>query len=530
VNQELVPQNVTPKQVAFSPNHAEVTGPHTTMSASTSICWRQSGSGACSDKTVQAAAGLNNPSPAPVGLNMKNLRHLLVFALLLSPATAAAQVVHINEDPNPRTDRCQNQAAAFHADGDVVRVDYHGEWRDRPKFGPVQNGSPHNNACATDAIARVDADQNIVWQRAPADLGFDRIDKVTEMKAAGGGKTLMSIREGVLDDDLHSTVMLLDADGDVEWRFRSEQAPKFSIAEVRLGDGGEVFVRYGFTNYGYEGGRLQLPGGRVWKLGVNQYKSVVARIDPAKGEVIWEREGGTIVSARGGELLTRSVRRTRSDSRTRTRHRFDRLTYDGERTSKAYTSWMTSEPTLSVERIGDEIWMTNEVEIIESSNGRVQERRGRLRVFDLSARELHKRTLSDGAQLAAATRSATKSTPVRIVSPSECTRGVLDGYGCVADALDVLTLSSWKDDGTTTRIRVRSHQFEHRRFEAASTAKGLWVSATTRYRHNSNPAPAVVTMYSPDASRAKHKRDDLFVWKPDKRLVEKSSAKPKLGF
>ena len=50
-----------------------------------------------------------------------------------------------------------------------------------------------------------------------------------------------------------------------------------------IGLPGEVFVEYSFTNYGYEGGRFQLPGGRVWKLGLNQNRTIVARIDPAKG-------------------------------------------------------------------------------------------------------------------------------------------------------------------------------------------------------------------------------------------------------
>lgn len=456
---------------------------------------------------------------------MNTLRTVLLLALILAPATAAAQVVHITKDPEPKTKRCQNTASAYHADGDVVRVDYHGQWRELANGHRLQNGGPDYSSCATERIVRVGADDAVVWTVEPADIGLSRADRVSQMVARPDGKTLMSVSDGELDDHVHSAVLLLDTNGELLWSFRTKQAPEYTRAQAFVGDGGEVFVEYHTTNYGYKGGKFQLPGGRVWTLRPNEMKSIIARVDPQAGTFIWEREGASIVTAKGGEVLTYGVQ-NRSGRPTRERLTFSRVSYAGKRLSRARTPWLKSEAMTSIARFGDEVWVTTNLDKLDASNGGVRESQGRLRVFDLHAKLLHTRPLSQGARLA----TPAKGAPMRIVSPSNCTRGVSNGPKCVADALDVLELASWRKAGTATRIRVPGHRFEHGAFQAVSTAKGLWLSALTYYQHDAHSAEAVIRMYSPDAARAQRKKAARFVWKPRPKPTPTSSTRLKLSF
>lgn len=450
--------------------------------------------------------------------NMKKLPAVVIFALLISPAAAAAQILHVTEDPEPKTERCQNIAAAFHADGDVVRVDYLGQWKTWESGRYAQNGGPNNGPCATEALVRTDPSGEVVWRLRPSDSdasGLTRRGQVDHLAAHPDGSTLMTFSQGSFETSRHSTVVQLNADGGLEWSFKTKQAPKFSQARAFVGDDGELFVEYSFTNYGYEGGRFQLPGGRVWKMGLNESKTIVGRINPDKGEVMWEREAGAVVSAKSGEVLARSVQR-RSGEQVRTRHKFTRLTYGGERLSDGYTLWMAGEPMRSAVRFGDEVWMTNTVEFKQA-----RKRTGRLRVFDLDGDELHKRTISHGALLAEPRGDA----PMRVLSPTNCTRDVHDSVGCITDALDVLTLSSWDEEGTASRIRVPSHRIEYRAFQAASTPKGIWLSAKTFYDHDGgrrSVAPAVIKLYSADADRSTRKPAEPRVW----RAVDKPKSAP----
>ncbi len=459
---------------------------------------------------------------------MKKLPALAIFALLISPAAAAAQILHVTEDPEPMTERCQNIAAAFHGDGDVVRVDYHGQWATWENGRYSQNGGPDHGPCATEAVVRTDPDGRVVWRLRPSDseaaAGLTRRGEVDHLVAHPDGSTLMTFSQGSFETSHHSTVVQLDPDGEPVWSFETEQAPKFSMAHAYLGDGGELFVEYHFTNYGYEGGRFQLPGGRVWKLGVNQAKTIIARIDPAKGEVLWEREAGSVISAKGGEVLAHGVRRSRSGEQVRTRHKFTRLSYGGEQLSAGYTPWMAGEPMRSAVRFGDEVWMTNTVELDQA-----RKRKGRLRVFDLEGNELHKRTLSHGALLAEPRGDA----PMRVLSPTNCTRDVHDTVGCITDALDVLTLKSWDEEGTPSRIRVPSHRIEYRKFQATGTPEGVWLSAQTYYEHDGGQrsvAPAVIKLFSEDADRATRKPSKPRVWRPVEKAKSEKAAPPRLSF
>lgn len=457
---------------------------------------------------------------------MKTLSYIALLATFTLPLSANAQIVHIEPDPEPRTERCQNSTTAYHSNSDVVRVDYHGQWQDYPDGRRSQNGGPGNAPCATERIARIDARGQTVWELRPDDLqpAFSPVNIVRDLVAHPDGSTLISVSDGTFGDGSFSNVLLVDPDGRLRWSMRTRSAPKFSIATVSLGEDNAVFVSYGLTNYGYEGGTFQLPGGRVWKLRKNEYKTVTARIDLEHGRILWEREGGEVVSTDGGEVLIHGIER-RGQRPVKTRHRFERVSYDGKPLSSHRTQWFNSESSLTVARKANEIWMTTAAEILDSKKERVDHRISNLRVFNLKGKLLHTRKLSDNAKLATPAQGA----PMRIVSPTQCDRGVGGREPCSTNSFHVLSLDSWSEEGTTTRVQVPAHRFRSQDFRAHSTEKGVWISGETQYDspHNQKPAIAVTTLHSTDSTRTPIDNPRRLVWRP---IQAPRSAPPALGF
>ena len=282
-----------------------------------------------------------------------------------------------------------------------MRVDFPGQWRELSDGHSLQNGGPDYHGCATERIARVDANNKVVWELRPTDASDDRLTPksvVSGLVAAPDGSTLAGLNDGSESKHSHSTVMRLDSQGKVVAQFTDVRAPEFSRAYPYVGDNGEVFVMYDVTNFGYAHGRFQLPGGRVWKLRPNQAKRITARVDLKRGTTLWEHEGD-LISARHGEvLLSRAQFRGRRS--VKSRYRFERLSYAGHVLSSGTTRWFSSEAASSLIRHNDELWMTTTVEILDHHKRRVRARNSRLRVFDLKGHLLHTRKLSDGAQLA----------------------------------------------------------------------------------------------------------------------------------
>lgn len=457
---------------------------------------------------------------------MKTLPYIALLATFTLPLSANAQIVHIEPDPEPKTVRCQNSTTAYHSNSDIVRVDYHGQWRDYPDGRRSQNGGPDYTPCATERIARIDPHGETVWELRSDDTqpAFSPTDIVRDLVAHPDGSTLISVGDGSLRDQSISTVLLVDPNGRLRWTLRTTRAPKFSTARISLGDDNKVFVTYGTTNYGYDGGTFQLPGGRVWTLGKNEYKTIVARLDLEHGRIGWEREGGAIVSAHGGEILVHGIE-TQGRSPMKTRHRLERWSYDGKPLSSHRTQWFASETSYTVVRKAKEVWMTTAAEILNSEKPGVDHRISNLRVFNLKGKLLHTRKLSDSAKLATPTQGA----PMRIVSPTQCDRGVGGREPCTTSSFHVLSLDSWSEKGTTTRVQVPSHRFRTRDFRAHSTETGVWISGETQYDspHSQKPAIAVTTLHSTDSTRALIDNPRRLVWRP---IQAPKSAPPALGF
>jgi hypothetical protein len=442
---------------------------------------------------------------------------------------ASAQTVHIVADPEPETERCQNHHAAFHADGDVVMVEYHGQWQTY-EGNRIQNGGIEGQSCEVERIVRLSPDRRVVWEIRPShdryERGFARQDKVRSLVAMPDGGTVMSVSDGLLPEHNHSTLLYIEENGDLRWKLRTRQAPKFSMITPHVGPGGQLVVEVSATNYAYEGGVIQLPGGEPTRLRKLQSFNNLARIDTATGEVEWERAGSYLADMHEHGIVTLKIRSTRPPDR-KTRFTIGQLSYGGILASEATTRWLKSESWLTAIYDDEHLLMTTRKEHLTDSGKRVLRRTSNLRVFDMDGQLVHTRRLADGSRLA----SPMKGAPIRIVSPTSCTRGMSD-YGCVTDALHVLTLKDWDDEGASSRLTLpRGGMLENDRFEATSTPGGLWLSARTYYGSRPDDAhhpESVTAVYSPDHMRTPIKPPEAFVWKPMPR--KKVQTRPLIRF
>lgn len=431
---------------------------------------------------------------------------LLLLALLLSPALGFAQTVHQIADPEPNTVRCQNEQAARHVDGDVVAVEYFGQWRREPGRRVSQNAGPGGVGCATERIVRLSQDGRLRWELRAGDV-FSAADSVADIAALADGRTLLSINHEESRTRQRTTITMLSPAGDVEWTYQTQVAPRFSLATIHT-DEQRIYLSFQFTDYAYAERGLQVRGGKMWPVKKNQLRTLVVALD-GDGAFLWEVPDHSIISATGGEVATIRFQTRRTD-RSRTRYQLGRLSQTGEVLSTAWTPWHTSEGMVSAIRHGDTVWMTTLVEHLDAQAQRVLHRTGQLRVYTFEGKQLHSRPLSDSAILAA--NDGTQQ--VQIVSPVECRRGI-DAGVCVSSAFDVLTLKSWRDTGLWSRLDLGTSSFEIGEFEAASTPTGLFVSAKTYARTRAHEAaPGVSLVHTAGGDDVSKTTPPLFVWRP----------------
>ncbi|MGM0558172.1 MAG: hypothetical protein ACQEVA_17440 [Myxococcota bacterium] len=444
------------------------------------------------------------------------MKTMIVFALLTLPTVAAAQTVHISADPNPETERCQNHHAAFHANGDVVMVDYHGQWRTFDNGRRLQNGGIEGRSCEVERVMRLTPERRVVWEIRPSqdrsEHGFARQDRIDALTAMPDGGTVLSVSDGLLRDHAHSNLLYIEADGELRWKLRTKRAPKFSMFTPHVGPDGQLFIDVSATNFGYTGGVIQLPGGAPTKLRKSQEATNLARIDTRNGEVLWERAGTRLADMHEHGVVTLKSRST-SPPRIKTRYVIGQVSYDGILASEAATPWMETERMLSAIYDNEHVLMTTRKEHLNPRGKGVSHRTGNLRVFDMDGNLVHTRQLSDGSRLAERAAGA----PLRIVSPTSCTRGVSD-YRCVTDAVNVITLQDWEDEGAWSRLTLpRGGLVENDHIEATSTPDGLWLSGVTYYGSGPDDAhnpESVTAVFSPDDMRSPIEPQDAFVWKP----------------
>jgi len=437
--------------------------------------------------------------------------YVLLFALLLAPLTADAQVTFISEDPSPDTTGCQNPAAAFHANGDVVMVDYHGQWLTHDDGKKTQNGGYEYQGCEIERVYRMTAAGDLVWELRPTNsaeqIGFARHDRLQSMAALPGGETVITASENIFDDEMNVTVIAVDEKGAIKWHTKTKQAPKFASARVHASSSGELFVDYNFTNYAYEGGRLRLAEGPAYRVGENQMREVLVRLDPATGAIVWQKSVGGVVSVENGEILYLDTR-FKYGTPSRERHRIQRMTYTGKPISSAWTRWLENETRFSAQRFGDKLVLSTRVE--HRDGRRVKERSGRLRVFDFKGKLVSTREISDSTVLA----HRGSGCSLHLVSPTECDRSRHGREYCSTASLDVTTLVSLDDPGVTSRIRIPRGVFATSDLLATSTRDGLWVNGITYYGKTRAPAVTIVRTLDEARPRVTEKR---FVWEPKPR-------------
>jgi len=454
---------------------------------------------------------------------MKKLKTLIILALLPIPSVASAQLIQVNPDPQPRTERCQNHQTAFHADGDIVRVDYHGQWREHSDGGRTQNGGPDYSSCATDAIARVAPSGEVLWRirptQNPGSLGITRSAMIYDLQALPDGSTLISA--GVYDAEKNQQAVItrVGASGNVIWTTRTQKAPKFSHTQLFSGDNGAIFISLNATNYAYDHGVFQLAQGPLHKLKASEPFLLTARLDPKNGQLLWERETGTIIGAHGGEITT--IRQRYNQKQQTSRFHIERISYEGKLLSKVDMPAAESEQFKSAIRHKDEVWISVDVESRDASEW-VVDRVSKLHIFGLDGKARHTRSVSDGAHIARNTGTEL----VHVLSPANCTRAAALNNVCVSDALQVLALKSGKDEGVVTQISVPSQYFDYYDFAALSTSEGVWVSAQTydKAQGAARPAEAVIAIFSADAGRFKISNPRLHIWKPIPRAEPKKDS------
>ncbi len=391
---------------------------------------------------------------------------LLLMAILLSvPGLAFAQTSVISEDPNPKSQLCHNPTNALHHNGDVVSVDYWGQWRE-VNGKQVQNGGKDYDSCETEALVRTNKEGQVVWAVEAdytTEAGFSRLERITSIAALPNGNTVILAKEGIQDDHQHVRLVMYDAAGNIVWTQQSKIAPKFAGGRILANDK-YVYVSFSLTNYGYEGGKFQMPGGKVHRLKKNQHKVVLTQFSATTGEQVWERPNLEAVGLRSGELLAIRGQYSKAGSS----FGIYRLDHFGKQLGRSKTAVFKNEHNRSMVWWNDKLLMTtyfNEVQ-----DNRVKQRIGKLRVFDVQTGKVtHTRLLSDRAVLS----QAVSGSQVFVVSPSNCIRG-LEKYSCVSDGVDVLELSSPTDAGTYTKVELPEIKLQNRSLWAANIGDQLW--------------------------------------------------------
>ena len=456
---------------------------------------------------------------------MKAFTAIVLFALSSHSLSLSAETTHHLTDPNALTRGCQNHVAAVHDNADVVVVSYHGQFLTHANGYRSQNGGVDGAGCETESIERRDLKGRTVWKIEPNDAsrvskGLNRIDRVDSLVAMPNGDTIMATREMRREGKERLTyvaVTRLDGGGNVVWRFVTERAPQFTIARLVVSANGALFVDYGYSNFGYDGGLFQLTGGRTWKTRKNSLDSLIAALD-SDGNLMWEKQGAMIVDASETDVLTMKVEVKGKNQR----YAIKRIAHDGKKLSSATTRWFAQEGVLSTARFDGALVVTGQRETLVREGNRVETRDSTLRFFDLSSgKEIHRRALSDGARIAARRGDA----PLRIVSPTNCRRGLNDSSGCQTDGVQVLTLQSAKDAGVTTEIALNDTRFSYNQISAVSEKENLWIHARSfrRSGKNGKGIEAVTVVRSADCNREAVDRE-TFVWRP---LPKKRASNPR---
>ncbi len=468
---------------------------------------------------------MNNISMASVHSCMDILKLLIIFSLITLPITAAAQTRHISADPTPETQRCQNHHAAFHTNGDVVMVEYHGQWRDFEDGGRAQNAGFNGQGCEIERVVRLTPERKVVWAIRPTAErdahGFARQDMLHALVAMPDGGTVVSTTNTPGADHLHSRLLYIESNGDLRWKLQTEQAPMFSMLTPHVGPGGQLIVEIEASNFGYDNGRFQLPGGKTTKLRKHQQIFRVARINVADAKLLWEHANTRFADTFEDGVVTINTRFTNTNP-PKTRFVIRQISFDGKLASEATTPWLQNESLLSAAYERGHLIITTRKEHF-TSDQHVERRTGNLRVFDSKGRLVHTRELADGSRLAERSAGA----PLRIVSPTSCIRGVAI-YACVTDALHVITLKDWQDSGSSSQLTLpRRGLLENDYFEATSTPDGLWLSAKTYY--GSAPGDAhhpesVTALFSPDDTRTPIQAPTPFVWTPNPEVATPSNT------
>lgn len=436
----------------------------------------------------------------------------LLLALTLVPLGASAQTLHISEDPHPDGRGCQNIETAYHADGDVVMVDFNSQWFVHDNGLQTQNGGQDGRGCELERIARVSPQGDVVWaldlgaQRGPHGIG--RTDRVADLLALPNGNTVIATFRDARNEHMHTTITMIGPDGGTLWARTTRQAPKFAFPTLFAGDDA-LFVSYFVTNYGYDGGQFQLDGGKAHKLRNGERARFMSRISPADGSFVWERRSGDIVSADGGEVVTLDAEVVSKET-VRVRYRIERRTYDAKLIATGRTPWMTHEVMKSVIRYGDQLVMTTARERVRDM--RVKSRVGGIRVFDLDGKLRHSRELSDEPVIAERAPGA----PIRILMPTNCVRGVA-GQSCLTDALDVLTLDSPTAEGVYARITLPSGRLDNHHIRGFSTRHGIWMNGLSYYRRGPSDTaarPSVTVSFTPEDELKPCAPPRQFVWQP----------------
>ena len=461
---------------------------------------------------------------------MTSSRTLLpaLLALLSLPALAAAEPLHRSREPEPRTRGCQNAAAAFHANGDVVMVEYHGQWKRHSASNYSQNGGFDGIGCEVERIVRLSPDGIALWELQPTydreELGLARQDKVIALLALPDGSTVItSVGHGDVSPRAAGAASIvgitrIDADGGLLWRIENARSPRFAYATPHLGEQGELFLDLLATNYGYAGGELQLPGGERWRLRKHENKRLIVRLDPATGALLWEQSGFSLVSADAGELLTIAPQLRRRDNATR--FRIARLSYDGAKLGTGRTEWLSRQGWATAARFDDTLAITTDYEELRADGRKVARRTSKLHLFSLSGAKLASHDLSDNARIARPKAGA----PLRIVSPTSCLRGLNPDVSCATDGIEVFTLPNKTARGRFSRLALASRlpgsAVENRQLAAVSTDTGLWLQAVTVDRQGGGRGVAI--LHSAASRRSAALGGGRYVWRPQPPATTRS--------
>lgn len=434
---------------------------------------------------------------------MKIPRTLLLLALVSAPFTATAGDRLISPDPVSETDGCQNPEAAFHANGDVVLVDYLGTWKTWDSGTWAQNGGVKNAPCEVTRVYRMSLRGELRWELRLGDGLLERTDRVTGLAAMPDGRTVLSVSDGITREDQYSRTMMIAPQGDHLWTLKTANRSRFVMAIPHVNHAGDLYVQYHSTNFGYEGGFMSVDGSTTYTLRKNQEIKNFVRLDSSNGKVLWDRKGLLIDSNQTDVLAYNQTQKRQTYT-----YYFEKFNINGKLISKSSPVRLQGENARSVKRFGDHIWMTTIKEHQRPEGKKVAFRDGRLRAFTIAGKQVMERKISDGALIADTTSGA----PIRVVSPVDCGRGLERGYSCHTSALQVLTIKDLKDKGIYTRIDQEGMVFDYANFRAKSTSDGVYFSVKTfEGRSPENPGPAVLAGFSPDTERSAEE-PHVFAW------------------